>query len=778
MSDSTHPTAGRRTTPAIDSLLKRVRARLLREVWIFGVGRALLLIALWTLFIFLVDWALHVPAPVRLAHLAGLIGLPAYILWRDLFQRLRAIPGPDGLAVLVERAHPELHELLVSAVQLRDRDAARHEDAVDPVLVDKVIAEADALAANIDLRNLTDPRPPRRSLALGLVATFATLITLTLQQDAAAIFLARLAGGSTQWPQKTHLVLEIPLAGETHTTRDTLELSVARGSDLPIVVRSEGRVPDDVTLSFEGGRDTLLGSAGRGVFRTLLRSVQEDLAFHVAGGDDTDGTPSVRIHVLQPPDITRIAVRVQPPQYSGLSARIEFDRDVQVLANSEVTVFMLPDPLDATGLVRLLPEDRTLELVRSAFPTGPSDAAGDASPDGLSFQLTAQQSLRYRFEIQDSTGLSNPDPGLFAIQVELDHPPTVSLLAPARGEVESVVGAALLLKALASDDFGLRKVEWRAIPGSAQDPDAYPFQTLSRQEPSDASVLDPGKGARDRAYLARAIEVDQLFGEAQPAEGEVFQIEVRVRDNREPSAQESTSTAVRLRIVSPDEFLRHVQDRLARVRSKVEALSSLMAEKQSYTLDLIASLESDEPGRVDSNSIQSALGAARRVAGDAQALTREVAGITEALLWSRIDERAAPFLAELQRQSLPLADRSFHAEPWDSIIALQSGRGVGDGGLADKLVEVVSLSLQVSEAEAPAAVAGLRRASDLLDMTAQYDSLIEVSERQSSARAKAEQMLALLSEWDSYQSLLSATRDLLNGQKNLLDRTRQFYKDN
>ena len=56
--------------------------------------------------------------------------------------------------------------------------------------------------------------------------------------------------------------------------------------------------------------------------------------------------------------------------------------------------------------------------------------------------------------------------------------------------------------------------------------------------------------------------------------------------------------------------------------------------------------------------------------------------------------------------------------------------------------------------------------------------MLSVSERQTKAQANVEQLLALLSEWDSYQSLLAATRDLLSRQKNLLERTRQFYKDN
>jgi hypothetical protein len=35
----------------------------------------------------------------------------------------------------------------------------------------------------------------------------------------------------------------------------------------------------------------------------------------------------------------------------------------------------------------------------------------------------------------------------------------------------------------------------------------------------------------------------------------------------------------------------------------------------------------------------------------------------------------------------------------------------------------------------------------------------------------------MLAEWDNYQSVLSLTHDILNGQKNLKERTKVFAKD-
>ena len=74
----------------------------------------------------------------------------------------------------------------------------------------------------------------------------------------------------------------------------------------------------------------------------------------------------------------------------------------------------MPDPLDAIGVARILPEDRVIELSPRPYPTAPEAPDEAPAPEGLAFEFVAEQSLRYRFELRDSTGLANPDPGLFS----------------------------------------------------------------------------------------------------------------------------------------------------------------------------------------------------------------------------------------------------------------------------------------------------------------------------------------------------------------------------
>jgi hypothetical protein len=60
---------------------------------------------------------------------------------------------------------------------------------------------------------------------------------------------------------------------------------------------------------------------------------------------------------------------------------------------------------------------------------------------------------------------------------------------------------------------------------------------------------------------------------------------------------------------------------------------------------------------------------------------------------------------------------------------------------------------------------------------ARRDALTLAAEHQAQAKERLDDLLAELAEWDDFQSVLGNLRDILNGQKNLMERTRQFAKD-
>jgi hypothetical protein len=203
--------------------------------------------------------------------------------------------------------------------------------------------------------------------------------------------------------------------------------------------------------------EAALAPAADGTFRTAAFPPGADEFY--ATGDDEDELPRLSIDVLDPPDIAALGLEITPPAYTGAPARVEFDRDVQVLAGSRIAITILPTPADATGSVNLQPSDRDIELAARTFPARPGETTAPLT--GLGFELEVTSALRYRFKLRDSTGLSDPDPGLFSIDVVTDERPEVELVAPARLDVETVAGGLFRIGARASDDFGVTALEWR-----------------------------------------------------------------------------------------------------------------------------------------------------------------------------------------------------------------------------------------------------------------------------------------------------------------------------
>src|SRR5689334_23248597 len=190
-------------------VLDRLHARITRLVWTHGLATVLGATAALLLLDFLVDWWLHVPRGVRWVHLFVLGALPTYLALRSLVQPLRARPSATECAVLLERAHPELSEILVTAAEL---ELAKR-PASDPELAAAIREEAEAVAGRLDFSRALDPAGPRLRLLVGALSIAVCAGVLLRRPESARVFFVRLFGGDAAWPQRTHLTIEVAAAG-------------------------------------------------------------------------------------------------------------------------------------------------------------------------------------------------------------------------------------------------------------------------------------------------------------------------------------------------------------------------------------------------------------------------------------------------------------------------------------------------------------------------------------------------------------------------------------
>jgi len=758
-------------TPQAGHLLESLRRRLVRQVLMYGLGTVLGVAAAWLLFAYIADWGLRVPKAVRVIHGGTFFALLAFFAWRNVLRPLRRLPSRTGLAVLLERAHPELREVLISAVQFQERSDV----GGDPELIEQVLAEAEERARSLSTKGVLAEEAPRARFLLGMGGVAAIALFAAFNPQHAGIFFDRMFGGSAIWPQRTHLAVDVPGLEIFEQTPERIRLRIARGTDVPIRVLADGIVPDEIRLHFTGSRDQVLSGAGGGLFRTLVQSCQEDFSFYATGGDDLAGIPVFQIDVLQPPDVEGVAVAIEPPAYSQISPTVVFNRDVEVLFGTTLRVHVRPFPENATGHVRLLPSDVLLPLQSAPFPVDPDLGDALAPAPGLFFDHVAQETVSYRIELTDDTGLSNPDPGLYRIRVLEDRPPEVHVLAPGRTDFEVVRGGAIPLRARVEDDFGVVSMSWSISPDTAGEESpaivAGEFTLLEIARDTQPT------GTRRHAALGTVrLEVDALGTPETPvAVDQRYLLELLALDNRRPEAGEGRALPLRARVVTPEELLRRMQDRLAQARLDALRLSDLQREKRQRVEELIDATEDDggQPSG-EALALAAALSGQRRVFGDAQALARNLAAVSEDILYARLDEKAGALLNFYDARMAKVSDLRFHAEPWRELAAASADGQLGAEGFAGNLVQLVALALEVSEDHARAAVTALDEAEKALDMSARMQALLRAEAHQSSSLARIEDLLEELAEWDNFQNILALTRDILNRQKALKERTQQF----
>ena len=773
-----------KATPRLARLLNTLGRRLRVLLAVRGVGTLLAAIGGWVAFMFLADYVLRVPSAIRVLHVGVLVGLIAWVGWRALLRPLRRVPGEEGLSLLLERRHPELRQVLISAVQFQ-----RAGDRLDPrsaPLVERVLERAEESAARLDAAEVTDTREARDRALLGVFAVAVVLSFALWQPGLTRIFLNHAVLGSEPWPKRTELVLELPGLGPGARLSEegsVRRLLLARGSDLALAVRANGVVPGVVTLHVDSERIELTRSAGP-VFRTVLRSLDSPVTVWATGGDDLEGTGRLVIEVLQPPDVAGIAMAVEPPAYTGLAPTTRFDQDVEVPAGSRVRVHVLAlaggsvggevDASSLTGFARILPSDERIELVPAPYPA----REGDGSPEmpgrrAFRFELTVDDPTSFRIELADGTGLENPDPGLHWIRVRRDRAPELTVLAPARSEFTAVEGGAIPLRVRVRDDYGIGEV--RLSVARTSDPEG-PVEIL-REAFRLVPLAEPGGESGRSALALRLMEVSELGTDAQPVEvDQRYLFELVASDRREPTANESKAPAIRARIVAPEELLRRMQERLARARLDALELSDLQRQKRDRVEELVGALDSDDAPQSGSEavSLAAALSGQRRVLGDAETLVRALASTAEDILYARLDENGAPLLDRYDALVSRNAELSFDAEPWRVLSREMASGALPTSGFAANLCRLVGMGIAITDGPASTAARELDAAERALEPTERLDALMRAAESQTASLEAIDALLDELAEWDNFQNVLSLTRDLVNRQKALRERTQRF----
>ncbi|MEE9294326.1 MAG: hypothetical protein V3W34_05080 [Phycisphaerae bacterium] len=518
---------------------------------------------------FLLDYTFRLPWDMRAVLLVVIVVALFWMGWRHLWRAWRFPFGSREMACLIEKRHPQLRSVLISAVQFASGHVGA-EGFNSPGLVREVVRRARRETASIAFDGVLQRGPVRRSLVVIVAMIGIVVAAFGLRPDLMGIWLDRnLLLLDTRWPQHTNLLVDLP---------DGV-LTGARGDDLEVRAKAIGEVPRTVSIIFEfdsgtSGKETMIG-VGENEFRHTFGRVMEPFRFRLKGGDAE--TPWYKAQLADRPRVESARISVTPPAYAGLEPFVlpEGDRAVETLLGSEV-VFDVQINKPVVRAELMSAQAHGFESVGFPAQAHGLQPVGDA----WSVTISPTETRMYHFELEDEIGLVNKRPVRLSVRVLKDAAPRVRM--EVRGVSDIITAQALLPVELEfSDVYGLARAELiyriareedaaHVVPLEAFNAGAKLFETRLNW-PADSVALVAG----DRLTLfAEAEDFNDVSGPSVARSGDMI-----------------------LRIVTRDELLGELARREQEYRQEFERALEQQEDLRRQLLTLIGTSRGLQPAR-------------------------------------------------------------------------------------------------------------------------------------------------------------------------------------
>ena len=770
--------------PEIERSLAQLRLHVKRRFLLHGLGWMVAAITSLLLLHLVLDRLLLLPVIVRLTLLLGLL-----VFWVQGFRRRVLYPARremdlDDMAILIERNAPDSHQEIVSAIQLA-RDLPAHESAS---MARIVIEQASQRLAELRESRLLRPRRTLRVWAFASTFLVAFFLVGLLDLPAFRVWSLRLLGADLSYPRETFLEIHIPEGqANLEIVKDPgsgsgsgpILVRLARGAELPVLVDVKGRVPDLVEVTVRSlerdgvERSLLMSRRGAKRFRLVIRRTLGDFELSARGGDDP-GTRLVKVTVLPPPTVTHLETKVIPPAYTRQDA---FQREgglVEALPGSMIEVHLHTSIPLAKGSLHFQESDLRVELVSSP-PTDsevpPEDGSdGNWGPHYRARFLMPEKSDRYKIELKARNGLEELSKGVYSLIPLKDRKPRVLTFSPGVSLRNLTPTATIPLRLLATDDFGLANLALLARIGERTEPIRIPL----------FSQDDKGAGKIQRKlHVLRFLSPSTIFpkGSEQPREGERITLELVATDIREPDPQTSPARQIGLGLVDADELRRRLQSQLRSTRRQVENTKKVQLQ-QKEQLDAFLQGIGDGSGESSAGnklSLAALDSGQRRI----QAMIRRIRGnfaeSLDAHIFNGLDD--SPAMAEVLslyqsfytlHPELPTHDVSFYVEMGKARKKGEIGRMEVVGRLGD----MFTLSHNLFSVSTDQALRALAIAGSAEDGKTLRTALEATAKAQKATILGLDKLLELLQEWNDFQDVIRATRQLREIQQRILEETK------
>jgi hypothetical protein len=380
----------------------------------------------------------------------------------------------------IEREHPDLHSLLITAVEQQPSPTTGEFNYLQARVIREAILE-------VQNRKLVLQRPAT-ALKLARVVNVCAMAV-------AVLVVARLA-------TMQHEALSPPRGTSTAVTVDPGDVEIERGTSLLVMARFSGPTPGSATLIVsEEGQEPRPFPLQRTLRDPVFGGSVPEVTLPLKYAVEYQGirTREYNVRVFDYPKLERADAEIKYPDYTGLpEKRVADTRRVTAVEGSHLALSLqLNKPVRSarlvskgkaagvmtTGLDKTAPKESALVL-----ETDPSRAVARLQD----LVLATNQTLW--LELVDVEGRTNKVPSQFIVDVLRNKPPELKIASP-RGDQRVSPLEELAFAAEANDDFGLRTIGFT--------------YTMAGGEPTTIQI-DTASTRHEKKQLGHLLRLEEL----------------------------------------------------------------------------------------------------------------------------------------------------------------------------------------------------------------------------------------------------------------------------
>lgn len=522
--------------------IEEAKKSILKYTLLKGLSILAIVIFSFALFHFILDLTFHLGNTVRLIFfVVGIILSLLALLIKVILPYFKKIPD-ESIALKIEKIYPELKDRFISTLQFAN-SIERRELLGSEQLIEALSGETVEYVRPLDVREVVKYSMLKKFFIVAGLLILLVGMNKIIFPDIFGIWWSRLWNYSSD---ATPFAL---------TQIEVLEknVKVAEGESLTLNAEISGKLIDKVTLFYQLPNETWasaeFGKKTDKQFRYDFMQVNRPFSYYCTAGDSK--TPVYSVKVYPRPEVVKLSLKYNYPEYTGLSSKEEANATGRIEALKGTSIIF-------RAIINT--EVKKAELVVKISETNKKSYNFSCNKNIITGRIKIEEGGEYLINLLSKEDFESKFPFKGQIQSLEDRPPVVEITKPGR-EISRTPNGVVNLLIQAMDDFAITSM--KVVGAKLGNKDWQVNKEIGYEVPKEMPKAGIG------TYLL------ELSG-FKLKSGDTFEYKAQAKDNN-PTPSIGESDVCRVIILSEEDI---EKEQINRMISLVDQLNKNLKEQE------------------------------------------------------------------------------------------------------------------------------------------------------------------------------------------------------